>query len=504
MRNSTHRSVARLLCLTALAACFATARDASGATAEEILAATGTKGGLVVHVGCGTPSAGADQAGSLTAALRATPSFTVHGLSRDHALVQDARRHIRARGLSGPVSVDWWDGQKLPYVDNLANLVVAHELPQAGGTAEIMRVLAPDGVARIWDGEQWRSVRKPRPDDIDEWTHYLHDATNNAVAHDTVVGPPRHYQWHGTPRWSRHHESMSSTSALVSAKGRLFHIFDEGSKASILLPPKWSLFARDAFNGTILWKRPIAKWFTHLWPLKSGPAELPRRLVAVGERVYVTLGIEAPVSALDAATGETIRDYAGTAGTQEIVVADGTLFLSIAGRSADAPKPAQPKGVRAIIKLQRETQRDGTGRQVMAVDAESGRVRWRERPGQVVPLTLAAHAGCVFFYDGERIVCLDGATGARRWVSDPLPRSKRFPSDYAPTLVAYGEVVLFAGGENMVRYCGAQDTMQALSVETGKLLWTAEHPPSGYQSPEDILVASGLVWTAVSIPGATR
>jgi outer membrane protein assembly factor BamB len=36
--------------------------------------------------------------------------------------------------------------------------------------------------------------------------------------------------------------------------------------------------------------------------------------------------------------------------------------------------------------------------------------------------------------------------------------------------------------------------MYALDAETGKLLWTADHPASGYKSAEDVLVVDGLVW----------
>ena len=489
MRATNGRSIKMLMGLAGLGVWTVTSAQARAMGAREIMAATGTRGGLVVHLGCGD--------GALTADLRVNASFVVHGLSTDHAVVAKAREHIRSRGLCGPVSVDWWNGRKLPYVDNLVNLLMA-ESPTGVATDEIMRVLVPNGVAYVRVAGAWRKTIKPRPPAIDEWTHYLHDPTNNAVAHDTVVGPPRRYQWHGTPRWSRHHESMSSTSALVSANGRLFHIFDEGSKASILLPPKWFLTARDAFNGTILWKRPIGKWHTHLWPLKSGPADLPRRLVAVADRVYVTLAIDAPVSALDAATGETVRTYAETAGAAEIVVSHGTLFLSVARpAAATATVPAAPASVRAIIRRQRTTERDGTDRALMAVDAESGKVLWRF-DSHVVPLTLAAASGRVFFFDGDKVLCLHAKTGDRRWASESLPRSKRFPSDYAPTLVVYDKVVLFTGGKNMIRNHGAQDTMQALSVDTGEILWTAEHPPSGYQSPEDILVASGLVWTGAT------
>ena len=59
---------------------------------------------------------------------------------------------------------------------------------------EVMRVLAPNGVACIKSGGKWTATTKPRPENIDEWTHFLHDAGNNAVARDELVGPPRSLQ----------------------------------------------------------------------------------------------------------------------------------------------------------------------------------------------------------------------------------------------------------------------------------------------------------------------
>jgi len=41
---------------------------------------------------------------------------------------------------------------------------------------------------------------------------------------------------------------------------------DEGSPASIFFPSNWQLTARDAYNGTVLWKQPIEKWVTRLFP----------------------------------------------------------------------------------------------------------------------------------------------------------------------------------------------------------------------------------------------
>ena len=250
--------------------------------AAQVIEDTGVSGGLVVHLGCGD--------GKLIAALGASDGYLVQGLDVDQDNVDRARQHVQSRGLYGKVTADRLVESRLPYIDNLVNLVVAED-PGRVSQQEVMRVLCPKGTAYTKKNGQWTKTVKPRPEEIDEWTHYLHDSSNNAVAHDTVVGPPRRMQWLGSPRYSRHHDRLSSLSAAVSAGGRVFYIFDEAPPFSILTPSEWMLIARDAFNGTILWKRSIDHWHTHLWPLKSGPAQLPRRLVAGGDRVYVTLSL---------------------------------------------------------------------------------------------------------------------------------------------------------------------------------------------------------------------
>jgi outer membrane protein assembly factor BamB len=449
--------------------------------AGNILKTTGVKGGLVVHVGCGD--------GQLTAALRVNDSYLVHGLDTDAEQVAAARAHLRKLGVYGPVSVDRFSGRALPYIDNTVNLAVVSG-PSSVDEDEIMRVLCPGGVAVELDPETRDAkpetfVRKPWPEEIDEWTHFMHDAGGNAVAHDTVVGPPRRLQWLGSPRWSRHHDHMSSVSACVSSAGRLFYIFDEAPRVSILTPPDWKLIARDAFNGTILWKRPIPEWFTHMMRLKSGPAMLPRRLVAVGDRVYVTLGIKAPLTSLDAATGETILTYKGTEETQELIVSDGTIFLI-------ANEPAEEGTRTAMWNVDQ--------RRLMAIETETGKVLWQKKLS-ISPMTLAADGEQVYVHDGDKIICLGCTDGKEMWTSPPLPRWMKPTSNFGAILVVHDGVVLFAGGERMVPHRGGEDTMTALSAEDGKVLWKAEHPPSGYQSPEDLLVADGLVWTGATTSG---
>jgi len=466
---SRHLEAAFISCAIILSLC-ACAADAA-VSAKDILDATGVRGGLVVHLGCGD--------GKLTVALRANESYLVHGLDADAKNIQAARENIRKAKLYGRVSAEQFSGTRLPYVDNLVNLVVAEDAGKVP-MDEVMRVLCPNGVAMIGG----KKTTKPRPKEIDEWTHYMHDPSNNAVAHDSVIGPPRRLQWTGSPRWARHHDHMSSVSAAVASGGRVFYIFDEGSRASILLPPKWTVIARDAFNGTILWKHRIDKWYTHMMRLKSGPAVLPRRLVAVGDRVYVTLGIEAPLTALDAATGETVVTYKGTDAAQEVILSDGVLFL-VANKPADTGAPL----LWSVAP-----------RRVMSVNAETGRIVW-QKSTNVLPMTLAVDTKRVYFHDGRKVICLNRADGKELWTSKPLPRWSKLTSYFGATLVVYEDVVLFSGGEKMVPHRGGQDKMVAMSVEDGKVLWTADHPQSGYQSPEDLLVAGGLVWTGATTNG---
>ncbi|MBL7187976.1 MAG: PQQ-binding-like beta-propeller repeat protein [Phycisphaerae bacterium] len=492
MRTSTMTRARLLICMT-FAFCIVLLgipiSTTQAATWEQIQEKSNVQGGLIIHIGCGD--------GSLTAALGTGGAYIVQGLDADAENVAAARAHIKSKGRYGNVSADVFDGRHLPYIDNLVNLLVAEKLG-AVTMDEVMRVLVPGAVACIKRDGKWTRHVKPWPKDIDEWTHYLHDATGNAVAHDTVVGPPRRLQWVGSPRWGRHHDHMSSVSAVVTSGGRLFYIVDEAPRFSILVAPQWKLVARDAFNGTILWKRSIDQWYNHLHPLKSGPAQLPRRLVAQGDRVYVTLGLDGPVTALDAATGQTVATYEGTAGTDEILLSDGIILALIGGESAPS----------ATAQSKRENLKDPSGEsdgKLIALRAESGEILWTS-PHAVVKLALAMDSKRVVLLSADRILCLNKSSGELMWRSEPLARAEKFPVRSGPTLVLYDDVVLFAGSElaaedNRTWKVNQNDTLTALSIKDGTVLWKAPHPLSGYASPEDVLVAGGRVWIGETTSG---
>ena len=477
------------LCVAVLCAALCTAATAAGGAevtdqppardlARQILRAAELQGGLIVHLGCGD--------GKLTAMLHHAKNFLVHGLDAEADNVRKAREHLQQLGLYGRVSVEPFDGKRLPYVDNLANLVVAQNL---GGVTigEALRVLAPGGVLYAKQGGRWQKTVKPRPDDVDEWTHYLHDASGNAVAHDDVVGPPGHMQWTAGPRYTRSHEHVPSICALVSTGGRIFYIVDEAPIASIRKTPRWQLVARDAFNGIQLWKKPVGQWFPHIVNWGQAPPQLQRKLVAVDQRVYVTLGLHAPLSVVDAASGETLDVFEGTLGTEEVVWHKGVLLLAV--RKVTDQRVAEVERWKELVvaknspvykretadplvKRLRASEAKGQ-KTVLALDAESGRLLWQRSGPKVDRLranSLSAVADRVFYQNGNDLICLDLKTGAALWSVGS-----------APLRTVCGDTV----------YCADGKAVTARSVEDGNVRWTQD---TAVTQIRDMFVAGGSLW----------
>jgi len=453
-------------------------------TGREILEATGVQGGFVVHVGCGD--------GTLTRQLRANERYIVQGLDADAENVALARRQLREAGVYGNVSVVRFDGKHLPYVDNFVNLVVvtSQERP---AQSEIMRVLAPRGVAYVKQPAGWDKTVKPWPAQMDEWTHYMHDPAGTCVAKDSLVGPPRRLKWVGSPRHARHHEHTASMQAMVSAAGRVFYVMDEGSRASIQLPSKYVLTARDAFNGTILWKREIPDWFNHMFPLKSGPAYMPRRLVAVGDVVYVSGGIGHKLLALDAATGREVRAYDDTVTTVDLIVSDGVVF-AVVDPNAKAVDYKQ-EDANCWTEMNRANKRWGwTGEKqvVKALVAESGKLLW-EQETPAAPMSIAVDDKKLCLFDGACVVAFDRTTGKKLWASEEVGSNEPLiVTGYAPKLILHDGYVLYSPSKRIV----------ALDANTGKTLWNVKGKPrSGHHSPEDLFVINGIVWAAGTAAG---
>ena len=228
----------------------------------------------------------------------------------------------------------------------------------------------------------------------------------------------------------------------------------------------------------LLWKRRLELWGWQQWrpevrdvdwrTLRGQrgrfPAEVPRRLVAVGDRVYMTLGFQdAPLSILDAATGKVLKQCPGSEGTEEIVVDGDTIFARICSSHADE---ARRRGKKVSTRL-------------AAIDAAGGEIDWSQEVGGINPLTLTAASGAVVFRHGPKLFCYDQRGGKKRWQAD---------SPAGGMVVIHKDVVLTTG----------KGGTRAYSLTDGKPLWKG--PGTG----RDLFVIHDLVWRVEQTIGILR
>jgi len=461
VRLRSERFVLPTVLLIAVAA-LGQGPDGPAARASEILRVSGVRGGLAVMVG-------GDAA--LAAGLTKGRMHLVDAHLLAEPRLETFRRAVRTRKLEGRISANLLTGAKLPHASGIVNLlVVADEtaLPKRRLSAEeIARVVAPGGVACVavvGEGAEhaealakafgarpvkpvrrWAVLRRPRPKDMDEWTHYDHGPDGNRVSRDKVIAPPSCLQWIDRPTLARGH--YSHPSGWVSAGGRVFYVYDDIGPAEGV-PMRLALSARDAFNGLLLWKRPVTLSIRRRY---NAPAFYPRALVATAHRVYVVLdSAKGPLLALDAATGKTIRRY--DSGATEILLVNGALILAGGGP-------------------------------IRSVDPDTGRSLWKSN---VSGRDLACDGRIVCLDAGKQIVCLDAATGKARW--------KR-PLDGRKVACIYGNRV-FVGGYGKTR---KQKVLYALRPKDGHVAWQRQFSDiAGYNlltgSPTEVFGADGLMW----------
>ena len=161
-------------------------RDAAAA----ILRETGVRGGFVVHLGCGDAR--------LTAALRAGEAYQVHGLARDAAQLAAARQRLHKEGVYGNVSLDLLAGDRLPYIDNFVNLVVAEDPGKVtqGRRSSACSVRAAWRTSSRTASGRRRSSRSPRRSTIGRTISMM----RRAIRWPTIRSSPRRSGCNGSAR----------------------------------------------------------------------------------------------------------------------------------------------------------------------------------------------------------------------------------------------------------------------------------------------------------------
>jgi len=404
--RSYRNGLCPVLWLLALLALPAAAGEVpgEGPAAKSVLEASGIKAGLCLHLGCGR----AESAG-LTAALAESSAMLVHGLALDDAALFRARAAIEARGVPGRAMVEKLAGKALPYLPDLAKLVVVEDLAAlaAAGISreEVLRVLAPGGSLCVKDGGKWTATVKPRPKEMDDWTHPHHGPDGNLVSNDRALSFPIDLRWiDGVPFNRGGWAECASCRAVVLSGGRCFTVNND----ELGTPGTAILKARDAYSGFPLWKLDCEGTY--------GKVELDWRntwpLAANDRRVYTARKNELLV--LDAATGKVEAACPTKFQPRRLLLIDGVLVAGCwekleFSREKDG---FENDGIRAVWWPAGEGS-------VEAFDAETGKPKWTL---PLSALTMVASDGVLYVLTHKgnppterEVVAVELATGKEKW-----------------------------------------------------------------------------------------
>ncbi len=455
------------------------------ATAKEVVQAAGVKAGLAFHLGCGRK-----EAPGLTAAL-AEQGLVVHGLAVDEAAAERARKAIEAKNLAGRAMIERVALKPLPYLNDLANLIVVEDmaaLAAAGVTREeMLRVLAPGGALCILEGSKWAKTVKPRPKEMDDWTHPQHGADGNMVSNDKVFRLPFGFRWiDGVPmnlvRWA-------GVRGWVIAGGRCYTLSSTQLENLGLREKPHYLVAHDAWNGLPLWKINCETTDdgSYLTWVNAGP------LAADDSRVYAVK--KDKLIAVDAATGEIAITFPNKYTPNRILLAEGLVvaacwqerdFSQAPWDSFDKPKEKDPNDPKKeIAKPPRPSlwstwvAKAGVGT-LEAYEAATGKPKW------TLPLAaemIAAADGVLYCTvqtgnppTDRELVAVGLQDGKERW--------RVACSKFGPE----ADFQLNNAGPGFVAVCRRKaNAVLVFSAKDGKLLWKTG---GGNWTP----VVNGLLW----------
>ena len=433
-------------------------------------------------------------------------------VEKDRKKVDASREALDRAGMYGRVVVHHITSDKLPYADYFANLIVSEKTPAAGllppDPVEVFRLLRPEGGVvflgpyadgakkdnisesglRAWadrsgaanaavinEGGLWVKIVRGKLAGAGEWTHLHADPSNSACSNDQLIKGSMRLQWFGRPgprdMIDRHHRNV----APLYKDGRLF------------VPGDDVVWAVDAYNGTINWRKEIPGSRRLGVFLDSGSMAVDSRFlyVAVGDqcRVYnVESGEQSRVHKVPQIVGDRKYDWGYMARVGKLLAASARKRqASYTETSYKADEVLWYRNMKLV-----------TSDYLFAVDHLSGDTRWTYKGGVVLNTTITIAGGRVYFvettspramadtlgrmpvkelFDGgdRNLVALDMQSG------DVIYRKKidaRMIQE--PVYLNYSDEVLVFSGSSLVDQ-HIHYYYYAFDAATGAARWQADH-----------------------------
>lgn len=373
--------------------------------------------------------------------------------------------------------------------DNVADgAVVAASASRQVSDDELLRALRPRAAAFVGD----RRIVKPVPAGIDDWSHPYHGADNNPQSTDQLVRGDFRTQFIATPKFSpMPQQTVAAGGRMYKAMGHIAHKANQNEMLNTLL-------CINAYNGTILWKRP------------NPPGFMIHRntMVATDDALY--MGDHESCKVIDAATGQ-VRDQITipadiTDGPvwKWMAIDNGVLYALVGNleihvdtqRSDRRGLGHWPWGMWQGHDYKNPERSFGFGRTFVAIDLKTKELLWNYRDEQFLDSrAVCMKDGRIYCYCPEKFLCcLDAASGKLLWKNadrdlldaiGPNERAQHYVTGYATTcyMKCNQEYIFFAGPQ--------RKRMVVASAADGQLAWT--HPVGNLQLVlrDDAVFAAG-------------
>jgi outer membrane protein assembly factor BamB len=409
------------------------------------------------------------QPAELAITLAGRREWTIYCQLPADAQVASARQRVDRAGLLGTrIYVEKGPWRHIHLADNLADaVIVTRRAAAASGVdrKELLRVVNPLG--RILLGDE--QFTKPSPAGTDDWTHPYHGPDNNPQSRDLVARAPYLTQFFAGPYF------MPPPSVSVAAGGRIFKAHGHLAFHSREWPWRNKLVAMNAFNGTILWTRPLAEGFNvHRNTLVATPAT-----VYLGDSVSCKL-IAAATGVLE---GEIVAPAGAAGPVWKWMAMEGGILYGLVGekeffdpghKKADSPPGWPWGGMSPGYDLAEYPW--GFGRTFLAVDPKTGKILWvHNETERIDSRGVSMAGGRIFYYCEQKFLgCLDAASGKPLWRAADGPLLAAIgPTDRAQNwnagMSTFGYMMC---SDKAVYFIGPhRRRLVAVSAADGRLLW---------------------------------
>ncbi|MFK5921849.1 MAG: PQQ-binding-like beta-propeller repeat protein [Verrucomicrobiota bacterium] len=426
---------------------------------------------------------------SFPLALAQASELQIYFQSADARQVRAVREKAEAAGLLGKrLFADQGPLDSIHLANNIADAILVSDGTSGITDDELLRALRPLASAFIAD----RTLTKPVPAGSEDWSHPYHSPDNNPNSNDQLAKGKLRTQFISAPKFSpMPQQTVIGGGRIYKAMGHIAHKKNQNVMLNTLL-------CMNAYNGTILWKRPLPKGFM-----------IHRNtMIATPDALY--LGDHESCKIIDGKTGEvrsqiTIpKDLTDGQTWKWMGMKNNTLYALVGNPEVqvDTQKATRrglghwPWAMWKGHEYSDPRTSFGFGRTLVAIDTQSGKIKWNYRDQDF----LDARAVCmnekqIYIYSPEKfLMAIDLNTGKAVWKNSDKDLIEAIgPNAKAQHYITgYSTSNYIKCNKNYIFFAGPQrEKMTVASTKDGKLAWT--HPTGNLQLVlrKDAIYAAG-------------